>query len=81
MEVEMKTRIKITKGRRPTVEQLKQAVLLAQNRGDTVIELVTPENEVWASAQTERVAEYVKAIESVQWPFTIAARRNKVVIE
>ncbi len=78
-----KTRIKIAKGRRPTVEQLRQALRLAQSRGDSIIELVAPEdNDVWATAFVEQVSEYVKTIEAIQWPFAATTgRRNKVVIE
>lgn len=75
------TKIKIQKGRRPTPEQIRQALRLAQSRGDDKITLVDPgSGEVWGTAPVTEVETYVKAIEAVRWPF-FSARRNKVTIE
>lgn len=76
------TRIKIVKGRRPTLEQLRQAALLARQRGHVRIALVDPETgSTWAEAKLEDVQAYISTIESVQWPFSGKSARNKVIIE
>ncbi len=76
------TKIKIAKGRRPTIEQLRIAVTLARQRKDERIVLINPgDGEVWGSAPTDEVETYVKTIDAVKWPFATNRRNKKVVIE
>lgn len=77
------TRIKIMKNRRPTVDQLRTALRLAESRGDVTITLVDPDTNVsWATASVNDVAAYVAAIDNVKWPFVASGnKRSRVVIE